>query len=596
MLTQIHIQGLAIIESLDIDFTPGFNVITGETGAGKSILIKALALLLGGKASSDTVRKGFTTATISGTFCVPASHAARDVLEDIGIPLELYGAATKERFDILVRRSLSTKGRSGAWINDIPVTVTKLKEFAECLIDVFAQHENHKLLDPQLHTIYVDQFLKSPKTRDKVQELHDDIYGDYLALTALVKSYRERQRDADYLRFRHAELTEFAPSVEDFEATKEICHTAHNSLGIRESITAASAAIDSGADGEPLSAAAWEASKHLDKLARTSPIFQAIADQAKLAAQALDDLSYSLGQGACEVEVDDGELEAAQERLAGYQELMRKMAAHDIGDLVQELLRLTTDLGFLDSASLDVIELLKKMSHKTKELKLAAAALSKERIKAAERLKNALEKELHELAMPGASLSVRFEAVNKALAAPDLSLFGDDALQWGADVFETLSEISSQGNEQARLYLGSNRGEGESALHKVASGGEISRIMLGFKRALSAGADTCILVFDEIDTGISGRVADVVGHKLRELAQGFQVICISHLAQVAAYADTHFRVSKKPSGGRTESTIELLSAKDSQDEIARLLSGDEVTKSSLANAKQLIKKAKEKQV
>jgi DNA repair protein RecN (Recombination protein N) len=592
LLTRIQIQGLAIIDALDIGFSSGFNVITGETGAGKSILIKALGILLGGKATSDHVRKGCTAANVSGTFSLPASHVTHEVLEEIGIPLEYYDSKSKKRFDIIVRRSISAKGRSSAWINDIPVTLGKLKEFAERLIDIFAQHENHRLLDPHLHTLYVDQFLTSDKTSAEVKELHSLLMQDLAKLDTLVTTFRERQRDADYLRFRHAEFSEFDPSVEDYEKTKQVCEAAHSHLSISEALTSAITSIDSGANGETLSSILWDVAKQLDTIGRTSPEFVKLADQAREVAQNIDDLSFNLGKSFDAIDMDEEDIEAAQKRLSGYQELMRKLATRDAEDLVAELDRLSLDLDFLDSASLEVTKLLGTMSKRAQSLRAADAKLVKERTKASAKLKKALDQELHDLAMPGASLSVRFETVQRTLAAPDLHLFGEEAEALGADVFETLSEVSSQGSQQARFFLGSNKGEGESALHKIASGGEISRIMLGFKRALSAGADTAILVFDEIDTGISGRVADVVGHKLCDLAQGFQIICISHLPQVAAYADTHFRVAKVAKGGRTESTIEKLTDKESQDEIARLLSGDEVTKSSKANAKQLIAKAR----
>ena len=193
--------------------------------------------------------------------------------------------------------------------------------------------------------------------------------------------------------------------------------------------------------------------------------------------------------------------------------------------------------------------------------------------------------------MPDAILDIKFQSINRSMFTVDLGLFGEEVEGLWFQIADILSGLSSQGMERAEFHLASNKGEASHAIHKVASGGEISRIMLALKKALSAGADTCVLVFDEIDAGISGRVADKVGQKMAELSWDFQVICISHLAQVAAYSDSHFLVKKFEKGKRTESTIDQLSAKDSATEIARLLSGDEVTKSSLANAKQLVAKA-----
>jgi DNA repair protein RecN (Recombination protein N) len=244
------------------------------------------------------------------------------------------------------------------------------------------------------------------------------------------------------------------------------------------------------------------------------------------------------------------------------------------------------------SAAVEVLALLKRLKSQCEVLALCASKLSKSRRKAKELVKARIETELRELAMAGATIDIEFQPTTKPIPAADVGLFGAEAIDLWTTIAEVLSGISETGAERAQFLLSSNQGEALLPLHKIASGGEVSRIMLALKRALAAGADTCILVFDEIDTGISGRVADVVGRKMQELSESFQVICISHLAQVAAYADSHFFVHKYGKDQRTESTISRLKAKESEEEIARLLSGDEVTASSLANARALIKKAR----
>jgi DNA repair protein RecN (Recombination protein N) len=222
-----------------------------------------------------------------------------------------------------------------------------------------------------------------------------------------------------------------------------------------------------------------------------------------------------------------------------------------------------------------------------------ASKLTQARLKAKSLVKKRIESELHDLAMPGARIDVEFETIERSIASADLSLFGSEADILWTRLVTALSSLSEYGAEKAQLLLAANPGEPLLPLQKSASGGEISRIMLALKRALAAGADTCILVFDEIDTGISGRVAAVVGRKMQELSRSFQVICISHLPQVAAFADSHFLVHKVSKENRTESTISKLSQRASEEELARLLSGDEVTQSSLANARALVKKARE---
>jgi DNA repair protein RecN (Recombination protein N) len=354
----------------------------------------------------------------------------------------------------------------------------------------------------------------------------------------------------------------------------------------------AQACFDQGAGGEALGKPLWEAGKIVGRREATLPDLKELADEANALASRVDDLSFQVGKALSRMEVDENDLESAQDRLAGYQDFFRKLAVHDIDGLLTEQDRLLGELSFLESAAAEVNARLKLLGERVIGLRNLAAKLSKARHKAKEVVKHRIEAELHELAMPGASIDIDFTEQARILPVFDVGLFGPEAEALWAEVADTLSGLGEHGAEKAQFLLSPNPGEALLPLQKIASGGEISRVMLALKKALAAGADTCILVFDEIDTGISGRVADVVGRKMQELAGDFQVICISHLAQVAAFADTHFLVHKFGKDKRTESTISELSTKESEEEIARLLSGDELTTSSLANAKALVKKAR----
>ena len=587
MLTRLNIQGLAIIDSLEIEFSHGFNVITGETGAGKSILIKALGLLLGTKASVETVRRGRESATVAGLFEAPPEHRCMAVLERYGIPI-IQGSG---RFEILVRRLVSSKGRSQAWINDCPVTITVLKDLANSLIDVFGQHDNTRLLDPGQHTRYLDQFLKKKTLLTEYRQSYDLAQDRLKHLVKTVDDYRIKQRDADYLSFRCEELRRFDPSLEDFEKVQDLCLKSRTTLDVAETLEKVQGAIDQGAGGRSLSGPLWEAARHLRRLAGTISTMEAAADEAEDLATRLDELSFTIGRDTAGLDLDEHELEDAQERLAGYQTLFRKMAVSSIEELLREQDRLEQDLSSLESAADEVTQQLSVLAETVAKLKAAGQLLSKARRGARALVTKDIEAELHELAMPGASLAVDLVEQRRSLTPIDLSIFGSEAQDLVTKLLEELNQFGELGREKALFLLASNPGEVALPLNKVASGGEVSRIMLALKRALAAGADTCILVFDEIDTGISGRIADVVGRKMRELSQNFQVICISHLPQVAAHANSHFLVHKEAKGSRTESTISHLSRSDSEQELARLLSGDKVTGSSLANARQLKKKA-----
>lgn len=587
MLTQIGIQGLAIIDSLEISFSEGFNVITGETGAGKSILIKALGLLLGAKASAETVRRGREAATVSGLFEVPASHRSTAVLTELGVPMEIDGAS----FPVIIRRTVNAKGRSLAWINDIPVTVHALKDLASTLIDVFGQHDNLKILDPAMHVHYLDQFLRDRSLPRVYAEKYREVLASTSELAAMIDDVRTKRRDADYLAFRCDELEKFSPTRENFEEIQALCRKAGNVMSVVTALENAQRLVDQGAGGEPVSTPLWEAGKVLAKLESVAPDFKLLADQAHEIASRIDDLSFGIGRAMSGMEIDEGDLEGAQERLAGYQELFRKLAAGDIDQLVAEHERLRRELQFVHSAAVEVQDRIVSLSSKVETLEALGTSLSTARRDAWKVVKMRIEGELHELAMVGAAIDLELSPASRPISTIDVALFGPAIASSWAEVAAKLSGLAESGAERGQFLLQANPGEAMLPLHKIASGGEVSRIMLALKKGLAAGADTCILVFDEIDTGISGRVADVVGRKMQELSTDFQVICISHLAQVAAFAETHFVVAKHGKGERTESTITKLSPKEREEEVARLLSGSEVTASGLANAKQLIQKA-----
>lgn len=588
MLTQINIQGLAIIDSLAIEFSQGFNVITGETGAGKSILIKALGLLLGAKAAAETVRRGRDAAMVSGLFDVPEGHRCGVLLKEYGVPLEVEGG----HFPVIIRRTVTSKGRSLAWINDVPVTASVLKELASTLIDVFGQHDNLRLLDPAMHALYLDQFLPDRAIAKEYQARYHAFLEAMAELTAMIDDFRTKRRDADYLEFRCDELRKFDPTKADFEQVESLCKKAGNVLSLVGALEKAQQCLDGGASGNPVSAPLWESGKILGKLEHIDPEFKTLSEEAATLAARADDLSYAIGKAVSALEFDESDLEAAQGRLAGYQIFFRKLATHDIDTLLAERDRLEGELGFLQSAAADVLARVKGLKQRVDELKTLAARLSKARIKAKDVVKKRIESELAELAMPGAKIGIELTPIAKTTPALEVALFGEEIARVWAEVAEAFSELGETGAERAQFLLSANQGEAMLPLHKIASGGEVSRIMLALKKGLAAGADTCILVFDEIDTGISGRVADVVGKKMQELSDHFQVICISHLAQVSAYADTHFLVHKFGKDQRTESTITKLSAKDREEEVARLLSGEEITETSLANARNLIQRAR----
>lgn len=587
MLTHLSIQGLAIIESLNIDFGRGFNVITGETGAGKSILIKALSLLLGAKASPDSVRKGFDHANVSGRFVIRIDHQATEVLASLGVVPEI----DEHGLGVIIRRQITCKGRSSAWINDIPVTTASLKNLAEILIDVFGQHDNHRLLDVTFHTHYLDQFLETKELPGTIRLLWSSASETLLELRRFIDDLRSRGRDLDYLTFRLRELEEFSPQAAEFESARSLSERAKSSIQIASSLQKAVAVLEDEA-GETLARRLREAARAL-ALPKVHEL-EVLAQDAQKIAELLDDLSFGLGRASGAIEISEEDIDKAEERVAGYQSLFRKHGVGTVDELIEVWEKLRQQVVSLQDASGHVLVLLEQFSSRVQDLLAKTKILSQERLKAIQTICKRVETELADLAMIGAKFSVDLEPVAKSALALDVATFGEHASDLWSSVMEDWTGLSDHGAERAQFYLASNAGEPSLPLAKIASGGEVSRIMLALKKALVVGAETCVLVFDEIDAGISGRIADIVGQKIAELSGFCQIICISHLPQVAAYARTHYIVEKKQNGERTESSIRPLKDEERFEEIARLLSGDKVTAASLSHAKGLIVEAHSK--
>jgi DNA repair protein RecN (Recombination protein N) len=587
MLTQLTIRGLAIIEHLSIDFSDRLNVITGETGAGKSILIKALSLLTGSKASADVVRTGFDMAQVTAAFHLNPSHSAHQVLAELGL------AASEMREDLLIRRQVSAKGRSQAWVNDIPVTLGALRQLGDALIDIFAQHENHRFLDPANHLFYLDKFLPRENHSRRYQETYDSAMARLRSIQELVERYENKARERDYLSFRLEELRELEPDATDYEELASYCEKARRAVQETQVVAEAQQIIDAGFHEQPLSQALRDVIRRLGQLKQADPSINELEQAAHEVESQLNDMSYQLGRLISELEFDEGELNRCEERLGAYKDLCRKMGVCDVSELIEEMERLEKELTFLESAETELTEHLTQLAAECRELAELGEKLGRERRKAFTKVQRRIKNELQQLNMKGAFLDAAFVPVQPHASQLELNGFSEGTKNLWQQSWSILGQVNRNGPEKVHFLLAANPGESAKPLAKIASGGELSRIMLGIKKVLSLGAETCVMVFDEIDTGISGQTASIVGSKLKEISKTFQVICISHLAQVAAFGDAHFKVEKSLKRGRTESRIDRLSGEQSAEEIARLLSGEEITAPSLANARQLMQRARQ---
>ena len=570
MLRELRIRNLAVIESLTVPFGPGLNVLTGETGAGKSILIDALTLLLGERAQpAETIRAGAETATIEAVFDAPASSPVSAVLKEHGIALE------DDR--LLVRRELVRGGRGRVFLNDTNTTLALLEKLGEALVEVHGQHEHQALLRPTRHLDLLDAFAGLGILRERLRQRHDEWRSASAELDALRASARDQVARTAQYRESIAEIDAARLRVGEEEEQREERRRLMNAERLAEGATSAYRELYE----DPASAVdrAGRAATLLRELTRLDPSIQPTIQALDTALVQLDETARALRAYRDGVVFDPPRLEAIERRLDEIGRLKRKY-----GESVDAILtlraRLDSDLANLARAGEDEGRLAERVDRLRTDLITRATDLAERRDQAVAKLEASVVAELAALDLQAAVFRVR---LGREQAGPgDLSV-GPQAWRLGP-----------RGVDQAEFLFSGNAGEEARSLGRIASGGELSRTMLALKVVLAATDAVPVLVFDEVDAGIGGRTADTVGKKLREVARTRQVLCVTHLPQIAAYADQHFRVEKREGRGRTATTVVALVRGDRVREVARMLGGESVTNTSLQHARELITQARGK--
>ncbi|MBI2894806.1 MAG: DNA repair protein RecN [Deltaproteobacteria bacterium] len=565
MLSHLHVRDLAIIDAVDVTFGPGLNVITGETGAGKSILVLAIDLLMGGRGRTrpDVVRAGAEAAEIAAVFDVADDPALRRRLEEAG-----FGGDE----ELGVQRVVEAKGRGRTYLNGRATSAAVLGEVASGLCDISSQHEHHTLSDPRSHMAFLDMFAG-------LTGLGADLAAAALALAdasrrarGLDADERTRAERLDLVRFQLQEIDAATPLPdEDLALRVERERLRHaERLG---NVTGAAEDALYGRDGSICGELAALGASLVD-LRALDPALDGPAEAIEAARLSLEDAALSLGRYARSVSVDPARLAEVDERLHLLERLTRKFGG-SVASVMEHRERLAAELGRLGSHE----ELLARaLAEKDEALGRAGAlarALSARRREAAAELGMAISGELSSLGMGGARVVVD---VTPATAA-DGDLVVDGA------------RLGPDGIDRVEFLIAPNRGEDARPLRRIASGGELSRAMLAVKRVLSGLGPAGTYVFDEVDAGVGGAVAEVIGQKLRQVADHHQVLCITHLPQIAVYADRHFVVRKEALGQRTVSRIEALGEKDRLDEVARMLGGLRVTPRTRAAAAEMLRQA-----
>jgi DNA repair protein RecN (Recombination protein N) len=572
MLTHLRITDFALLDDVEIDLGPGFNVLTGETGAGKSLLVEAVALLRGGRASADVVRAGAEEARVEAVFDPPhgpAAEALKERLDRAGIDAADEG--------LIVRRVIGKSGRGRVYINNVLSTAAALGDVAGVLIELAGQHEHQTLGDPAKHLAILDSFGGHEAHVAAVAAAHARLSQAATALAAATLDETKRAEREDFLRFQLKELDDAKlvdGELQKLQVERERLRAVEKlSAGARRGEDALYSR--EGAIVEELGAIGRE----LNELGRVDPELGRVGKQLDEARALLEDASHDLRRYADGLSADPERLQEVEDRMHLVGKLVRKHQASDVAALVEKRDRMTRELGDLTSHEERRARLHAEVEAARADATKQAEQLSAARKKAARTLGQRVEKSLAELAMKGARLETQVAHVT----ARD----GDDP----AFVFEG-RRLGPSGWDRAEFLLAANPGEEARPLHKVASGGELSRIMLALKRILSRADQVATYVFDEVDAGIGGSVADVVGRQIRGVAEEKQVVCITHLAQIAAYADAQFRVEKREDKGRVRTLVRKLDAAERKDEIARMIGGSKITDKARAHAAEMLKAAR----
>ncbi len=568
MIELLRIENLALVESVELEFGAGLNVLTGETGAGKSIVLSALALLAGGRAGADALRSGAEEGAVEAIFRMDGHQDVAHELAERGLIAE-PGLDADGVPELIVRRTLQPGGRGRARVGGQLVPVATLAEVFGGQLEISSQHGSQALRHAENHVLALDAFAGKTSLREivgrevaRVGELDREIQ-------TLRTAEEERARRLDFLDYQRQELEQEdldPASIAGLEADhRRLTHAER----LAEDLASVSAAL-SGGDGDSPSAeqALSIARRALVSALRMDPDLAELAGRLEAVESELRDVAVRAADYLAELEIDPARLEAVEERIARLEKLRRKygQSALEIGSQRDAILR---EIETLSGADARIKELDAERVRRVATANESAAQLSRARAQAAKKLARAVEGELGDLAMVGARFAVALEPWSREGASPGL-------------------ETGSSGRERPQFLFSANAGEEPRPIQRVASGGELSRLFLAIKNSLRRADRNMVIVFDEVDAGIGGAVAERVGRVLSELATEHQVLCITHLPQIAAFADRHFVVRKEQAGGRTRTQVARVEGEARIEELARMAGGERVTDVTRQHARALL--------
>ncbi len=551
MLELLHIENIAIIEAADIEFAPGFNALTGETGAGKSIVIDSLSAVLGQRTSRELIRTGAEKAFVSAAF----SGMAPELTEELGIQPEADGT-------LLLQREIQTDGKNVCRVNGRPVTVGQLRALGARLLNIHGQHDGQQLLDEEQHIVYLDSFGRVESLAITYAEKYKNFTDIRRQIGVLQMDEAEKARRVDTLQYQIEELhrAKLTPGEEEeLTARRGMLRNAEKFL---DAVAGADYALNGDDSGGGALSALRQAQDALSGVRHLDDAFGQLYERLGEAYSEVYDIAATVEDKRGELDVSPGELDRVESRMDLLYRLKKKYGA-TVEDMLDYQARCEAELAQIEDAGDTLVRLEQALSKAEKEARQAAQALSDARKAAADRLTAQILTELQQLDMGKIRFAVDFAE----------------------------KPLDSDGMDTVRFLMSANVGEELRPIHKIASGGELARIMLAMKNVLSEQDHVGTMVFDEVDTGVSGRAAQKVAEKMARISRRKQVLCVTHLPQLAAMADTHFSVEKGERNGRTYTEVRRLDREQRRRELARLTGGSHVSQTMLDGAEELLVQA-----
>ena len=551
MLELLHIENIAIIEEAEIAFRPGFNSLTGETGAGKSIVIDAMSAVLGQRTSRDLIRTGASKAFVSALF----SHVDPALCEELG-------AAPDENGDLMLQREIGADGKNVCRVGGRPVTVSQLRTLGSRLVNIHGQHDGQQLLDEEQHLAYLDSFGKVDSLLEAYTDKYNDLTDIRRKMNALQMDEAEKARRMDTLQYQIGELERAKLKSGEEEELQSRRNLLRNAEKFISAVSGADYALNGGEDGSGVLNLLRQAQDALGTVRHLDEGFNALYERLESTYSEAYDIAFSVAEQRENFDFSPNELDEVEGRLDQLYRLKKKYGA-TVEDMLAYLDNCRKELDDIAYAGDALARLEKDCTKAERAARKAAEELSAARKTAGETLSQAILTELQQLDMG----KIRFQV----------------------DFAE--KPLDATGMDQVRFLMSANLGEELKPINKIASGGELARIMLAMKNVLSEQDHVATMVFDEVDTGVSGRAAQKVAEKMARISRHKQVLCVTHLPQLAAMADTHFSVEKGEANGRTFTQVRQLDRKQRQMELARLTGGAQVTETMLQGAEELLTQA-----